>query len=95
MVTTEKPKNPPNVKIYVSTDDKLNYILKHIDGYLDNKKLLLAVSVKRVYDEFLSIDLRKNSDVEKFVTKLFAEIHEMQESNEIDIDIRPKARKRK
>jgi len=48
-----------------------------------------------VYDEFLSIDLRKNSDVEKFVTKLFAEIHEMQESNEIDIDIRPKARKRK
>jgi hypothetical protein len=95
MVSPEKPKNPPNVKIYISTDDKLNYILKHIDGYLDNKKLLLAVSVKRVYDEFLSIDLRKNSDVEKFVTKLFAEIHEMQESNEIDIDIRPKARKRK
>jgi|GEM_PF-4683789 hypothetical protein len=94
MVTTEKPKNPPNVKIYVSTDDKLNYILKHIDGYLDNKKLLLAVSVKRLYEEFLDVDLRKNIEIEKFVTKLFAEIHEMQESNEIDVDIRKKAKRK-
>ncbi len=94
MSSPEKPINPPNVKIYLSTAEKLDFILDHIDGYLDNKKLVLAVAVKRLHEEFLTIDLRKSKDIEKFVTKLFVDIHEMQESNEIDVDIRPKARKK-
>ena len=65
-----KIKSDPNIKTFPFVVDWIDDILKHIDGYMDNKKLLCAVALKRLYDDFQKVDLRKNDDVEKFVLKI-------------------------
>lgn len=84
----EKQASTPNVKAFNRTIEQLDEILDIVDGYVDNKKVLLAVAVNRLYDEFLVVDKRRIDDIEKFVEKILAEIHHMIKNGDIDVKVR-------
>lgn len=71
-------KREPNIKTFVFVENWLNEILGSISGYMDNKKLLVMVIIKRFYEEFENLDLSDEKVLKKFAESILADIVELE-----------------
>ena len=83
-------KSDPNIKTFNFCVDWINEINKGIDGYMDNKKLLVAVALKLLHNEWCEIDKRKPDEIDKFATKILTEVEEIKELVDVKLRLSPR-----
>jgi hypothetical protein len=81
----------PNIKTFDFIEDMLTEISGVISGYMDNKKLLVAVIIATFHEDFKNQDLSTDKAVKKFAEKIIAKVAELEPQMKVKVRLGAKA----